>query len=42
MFTTIAFNSLHDEPEFQNLVSVIEAEMQQQREEAYKLPGVLR
>ncbi len=42
MFSTIAFNSLHDEPEFKNLVSVIEADMQQQREEAYKLPGVLR
>jgi hypothetical protein len=42
LFSNIAFNSLHDEPEFKQLVSQIEADMQQQREEAYQIPGILR
>jgi TolB-like protein len=42
LFTTIAFNNLHDEPDFKNLVAMLEADMEQQREQAYQLPGVLR
>ena len=42
LFTTIAFNSLQDEPEFKNLVAKIEEDMDRQREQAYQIPGVLR
>jgi len=42
LFTTIAFNSLYNEPEFKQLVSVIEEDMQRQRENAYQIPGALR
>ncbi|MFC1778380.1 hypothetical protein ACFL3I_13760 [Pseudomonadota bacterium] len=42
LLANIAFNDLHDEPEFKNLIAMIEQDMQQQREEAYQLPGVLR
>jgi len=39
LMTNIAFNSLHDEPEFKQLISKIEEDMQLQREEAYRLLG---
>jgi tetratricopeptide (TPR) repeat protein len=42
LFTTIAFNSLHDEPDFKQLVSRLEEDMQRQREQAYQIPGVLQ
>jgi TolB-like protein/Tfp pilus assembly protein PilF len=42
LMSTIAFNSLHDEPEFKQLIARFEADMDQQRERAYKIPGVLR
>ncbi len=42
LMTTIAYNSLHNEPEFKHLVAKFEEDMDRQREEAYKLPGVLR
>lgn len=37
-----SFNSLHDEPEFKNLVAKLEEDMARQREQAYQIPGVLR
>ena len=42
LMSTIAFNSLHDEPEFKQLVARLEADMERQRELAYQIPGVLR
>jgi hypothetical protein len=42
LFTNIAYNSLHAEPEFRNLVAKLEEDLARQREEAYKIPGVLR
>jgi TolB-like protein/Tfp pilus assembly protein PilF len=42
LLSNIAFNDLHDEPEFKNLVAMIEANMQRQREAAYQMPGVVR
>jgi len=42
LMSTIALNSLHDEPEFRQLVARIEADMERQRELAYQIPGVLR
>ena len=42
LLSNIAFNSLHEEPEFKRLVAMLEQDMQRQREEAYKMPGVLR
>ena len=42
LMSTIAFNSLHGEPEFKQLVARLEADMERQRELAYQLPGVLK
>jgi TolB-like protein/Tfp pilus assembly protein PilF len=42
LMSTVAFNSLHDEPEFKQLVARFEADMERQREMAYQIPGVLR
>jgi len=42
LLSNIAFNSLHEEPEFKRLVAMLEEDMQRQREEAYQIPGVLR
>ena len=42
LMSNIAFNSLHDEPEFKQLVSRFEEDMQRQREQAYQIPGVLQ
>ena len=42
LFSSIALNGLQNEPDFKNLVAMLEADMEQQREQAYQLPGVLR
>jgi hypothetical protein len=42
LMSNIAFNSLHDEPEFKQLISRFEEDMQRQREQAYQIPGVLK
>jgi tetratricopeptide (TPR) repeat protein len=42
LLSNIAFNSLHEEPEFKRLVAMLEEDMQRQREEAYQIPGVLK
>jgi len=42
LLSNTVFNSLHEEPEFKRLVAMLEEDMQRQREEAYKIPGVLR
>jgi len=42
LLSNIVFNNLFDEPEFKNLVAMLEQDMQRQREEAYKIPGVLK
>ena len=42
LLSNIAFNSLHDEPEFKQLISRFEENMQRQRELAYQLPGAVR
>jgi len=42
LLSNIVFNSLHEEPEFKRLVAMLEEDMQRQREEAYKIPGVLK
>ena len=42
LMSNIALNSLHDEPEFKQLVSRLEEDMQRQREQAYQIPGVLK
>ncbi len=41
LMSSIAFNSLHDEPEFKQLVARFEADMQRQRELAYQVPGAV-
>ncbi len=41
LMSNIAFNSLHDEPEFKQLVARFEADMQRQRELAYQVPGAV-
>ena len=40
LMSNIAFNSLHDEPEFKQLVARFEADMERQRIEAYELLGM--
>ena len=42
LMSNIALNSLHDEPDFKQLVSRLEEDMQRQREQAYQIPGVLK
>jgi TolB-like protein len=42
LMSNIAFNSLHDEPEFKQLIARFEADMQRQRELAYRVPGAVR
>jgi len=42
ILSNIAFNNLHDEPEFENLIARIEQDMERQREQAHQLPGILR
>ncbi len=42
LMSNIALNSLHDEPEFKQLISRLEEDMQLQREQAYQIPGVLK
>ena len=37
---TIMYRELRDEPEFKRLVSMYEADMDRQREEAYELLGI--
>lgn len=42
LLSTIAFNSMHDEPEFKQLLARLEADTETQRELAYQIPGVLK
>ena len=42
LMSNIAFNSLHDEPEFKQLISRFEEDMQRQREQAQQIPGALK
>ena len=42
LLSTIAFNSMHDEPEFKQMLARLEADTETQRELAYQIPGVLK
>jgi len=42
LLSNIAFNSLHDEPEFKQLIARLEEDMERQRELAYQMPEVLK
>ena len=42
LLSTIAFNSMHDEPEFKQLLARLEADTETQRELAYQIPGGLK
>jgi hypothetical protein len=42
LMSNIAFNDLHNEPGFKQLVARFEEDMERQRELAYQIPGAVR
>jgi hypothetical protein len=42
MYRDFWFDSLRQEPEFKNMTAMLEADMEKQRDEAYKLLGLTR